>query len=143
VDGENFLARPVEEILLRHPDIALAAVYGVPDPNGGDQVMAALVLRAGCQFDPHEFTTFLQAQADLSPKWVPKFVRLATELPQTASAKILKSELRRQKFLPEQCRDPIYWRPSRTLEFRLLTREDLQGLLAEFTRTGRESLLLL
>ncbi len=143
VDGENFLARPVEEILLRHPDIALAAVYGVPDPNGGDQVMAALVLRAGCQFDPHEFTTFLQAQADLSPKWVPKFVRLATELPQTASAKILKSELRRQKFLPEHCRDPIYWRPSRTFEFRLFTREDLQGLLAEFTRTGRESLLLL
>ncbi|MCX8073336.1 MAG: AMP-binding protein [Candidatus Binatia bacterium] len=141
VDGENFLARPVEEILLRHPDVTLAAVYGVPDPDGGDQVMAALVLREGASFDPDRFAAFLQAQPDLSPKWVPKFVRIAAELPQTASTKVLKNELRRQKFLPERCRDPLYWRPGRELSYRRFSAADLDTLLAAFTRSGREALL--
>ena len=47
VDGENLAAAPIERILLRHPDVAEAAVYAVPDPSVGDQVMAALVLRGG------------------------------------------------------------------------------------------------
>ena len=42
VDGENFAAAPVERILERDPDTVLAAVYAVPDPLVGDQVMAAL-----------------------------------------------------------------------------------------------------
>ena len=44
VDGENLAAAPIERILLRHPAIAEAAVYAVPDPSVGDQVVAALVL---------------------------------------------------------------------------------------------------
>jgi fatty-acyl-CoA synthase len=41
VDSENFAAAPVERILERHPDVAAAAVYAVPDPRTGGQVMAA------------------------------------------------------------------------------------------------------
>ena len=41
VDGENFPAAPIEAIIGRHPDVTLASVYGVPDPDSGDQVMAA------------------------------------------------------------------------------------------------------
>ena len=47
VDGENFASAPIERILQRHPDVALAAVYAVPDPVVGDQVMAAVQLRPG------------------------------------------------------------------------------------------------
>ena len=47
VDGENFAAAPVTRVLERHPDVVLAAVYAVPDPVTGDQVMAALQLREG------------------------------------------------------------------------------------------------
>ena len=47
VDGENFASAPIERILQRHPDVVLAAVYAVPDPAVGDQVMAALQLRPG------------------------------------------------------------------------------------------------
>lgn len=141
VDGENFLARPVEEILLRYPPVALAAVYGVPDPDGGDQVMAALVLHTDAQFDPEDFAAFLRAQVDLSPKWVPKFIRLAHELPQTASTKVLKHELRRQKFLPERCNDPLYWRPGREFVYRPFTNEDFEALRKAFVRAGREQLL--
>src|SRR5262249_51530224 len=63
VDGENFVCRPIEEILQRHADVVLAAVYGVPDADGGDRVMAALVLRDGAAFDPHQFAAFLRTQA--------------------------------------------------------------------------------
>ena len=44
VDGENLAASPIERILVRHPSIAEAAVYAVPDPASGDQLVAALVL---------------------------------------------------------------------------------------------------
>ena len=42
VDSENFAAASVERILLRFPGVTAAAVYAVPDPVTGDQVMAAL-----------------------------------------------------------------------------------------------------
>lgn len=141
VDGENFLARPVEEILQRHPDVVLAAVYAVPDPDGGDRVMAALVLQEGAKFDPVGFAAFLQEQRDLSPKWVPTFVRIATELPQTASSKILKNQLRWEKFRPDRCGDPMYWRPDRTLSFRPFRSEDYTALAQRFRETGRERFL--
>ena len=44
VDGENFPAGPIEETLRHAPGVVLAAVYGVPDDQAGDQVMAGLVL---------------------------------------------------------------------------------------------------
>jgi fatty-acyl-CoA synthase len=141
VDGENFVARPIEEILHRHPDVALAAVYGVPDPDGGDRVMAALILREGARFDPAGLTRFLAAQPDLSPKWTPTFVRVARELPQTASSKILKTELRKQKFLPHACPDPVYWRKNAAADLVAFTADDFAAWRAEFVRVGREALL--
>ncbi|MGH7858213.1 MAG: AMP-binding protein, partial [Candidatus Binatia bacterium] len=44
VDGENFLAKPIEDALLRHPKVYLASVYGIPDASAGDRVMATIVL---------------------------------------------------------------------------------------------------
>ena len=141
VDGENFVGRPVEEILQRHPDVMLAAVYGVPDPDGGDRVMAALVLRDGAAFDPARFQEFLAAQADLSPKWMPTYVRTASELPQTATSKVLKNELRRQKFRPDLCADPIYWRPRAGEPYRRFTAGDFAHLQALFAAVSKEALL--
>ena len=51
VDGENFPAGPIEEALRKAPGVVLAAVYGVPDDQAGDQVMAGLVLADGVAFD--------------------------------------------------------------------------------------------
>ena len=45
VDGENLGSAPIERVLLRHPDVVEVAVYGIPAPDVGDQVMAALVSR--------------------------------------------------------------------------------------------------
>ena len=52
VDGENLATAPIERLLLRHPDVAQVAVYGVPNPDAGDDVMSSVVLREGAEFDP-------------------------------------------------------------------------------------------
>jgi fatty-acyl-CoA synthase len=93
VDGENLAAAPIERILVRLPQISQLAVYAVPDDRVGDQVMAALVLRAGRHLEPNEFEEFLASQPDLSPKAWPRYVRINDDLPVTATNKILKREL--------------------------------------------------
>jgi fatty-acyl-CoA synthase len=98
VDGENFAAAPVARILERHPDVVLAAVYAVPDPVVGDQVMAALQLRPDAAFDGEQFAAFLGAQSDLGTKWTPHFVRVAEHLPTTATAKVLVRALRAERW---------------------------------------------
>jgi fatty-acyl-CoA synthase len=93
VDGENLAAAPIERILQRLAPINQVAVYAVPDEEVGDQVMAAIVLNDGQSLTPEEFEKFLAAQPDLSPKAWPRFVRINSALPQTATTKILKREL--------------------------------------------------
>jgi fatty-acyl-CoA synthase len=93
VDGENLAAAPVERILLRHPGISRVAVYAVADARAGDQLVAALVLLPGSDLDPGSFEEFLAGQPDLGPKQWPRFVRIASALPQTATNKVLKREL--------------------------------------------------
>jgi len=115
VDGENFAAAPVARIIERHPDVVLAAVYAVPDPVVGDQVMAALQLRPGAVFDASEFAGFLAAQGDLGTKWAPRFVRVCPALPMTATSKVLVRTLRAQRW---NCDDAVWWRPGRAPEAR-------------------------
>ncbi|MGO9927964.1 MAG: fatty-acid--CoA ligase FadD1 [Mycobacterium sp.] len=93
VDGENLAAAPIERIVMRHSAINRVAVYAVPDERVGDQVMAAVVLNEGFTVDPDSFESFLDAQPDLSPKARPRYVRIATDLPSTATHKVLKRHL--------------------------------------------------
>ncbi|MCW2764695.1 MAG: acyl-CoA synthetase [Nocardioides sp.] len=96
VDGENLAAAPIERIFLRLPALNRVAVYAVPDENVGDQVMAAIVLQDGESLTPADLEAFLAAQPDLSPKAWPRYVRIAADLPSTATNKVLKRELAAQ-----------------------------------------------
>ncbi len=136
VDGENFAAAPVERILTRHAEIALAAVYGVPDEEVGDALMAALVLRPGAHFEPEAFAAFLAQQADLGTKQSPRYVRIAAELPQTQTNKILKRELRRERW---ECADPVWLRTKSG--YRALTSDDIAAIRQRFHTRGRENVL--
>jgi len=138
VDAENFAAAPVERILGRHPDIGGVAVYGVPDPRTGDQVMAAIELRDASTFDPDAFATFLREQADLGTKWAPRFVRVVASLPVTGTQKIDKQPLRAQQWYGD---DAIWWRAEPSEAFRPLTRDDVAALEAEFARHGRQGMV--
>ncbi|OBG99791.1 acyl-CoA synthetase [Mycobacterium sp. E2699] len=105
VDGENLGAAPIERVLLRYPDAVEVAVYAVPDPVVGDQVMAALVLAPGAEFDPEKFRAFLADQPDLGPKQWPSYVRISGELPRTVTFKVLKRQLSAQGV---DCGDPVW-----------------------------------
>jgi len=114
VDGENFAGAPIERIVMRHPDVLLAAVYGVPDPGVGDRVMAAVQVVPGAEFDPDRFAAFLREQRDLGPKWVPTYVRVVDAFPMTETNKVLKRELARERL---DTADPLWWRPGRDLTY--------------------------
>ncbi|MFD3663514.1 AMP-binding protein [Streptomyces sp. NPDC058659] len=134
VDSENLAAAMIENILARWDRVAGVAVYAVPDPVAGDQVMAALALREGAVFDPSEFAAFLAAQPDLGTKMPPRFVRVMRELPLTATNKIHRVGLRRASFL---CPDPVWWRPTPTAPYEPLTPEATAALQGEYARHDR------
>lgn len=136
VDGENFAAAPVERILVRHPDIDLAAVFAVPSSSVGDDVMAAVVRRPGAVFDPEGFAGFLIRQDDLGTKWAPRYVRWADSLPQTETNKILKRTLRRERW---ESGDETWVRDEDS--YRRLVPEDAEAIRAEFEARGRMSVL--
>jgi len=134
VDGENFAAAPVERILARHPDVVLAAVYAVPDEVVGDQVMAALQLKAGVSFDAAGFDAFLAEQSDLGTKWSPRYVRVVEALPVTETQKILKRLLRNERW---EVSDPVWWRPDKDEPLAVMTDADRSDLRARFEARGR------
>jgi fatty-acyl-CoA synthase len=136
VDGENFAAAPVERILQRHPDVTLAAVYAVPDSTVGDQVMAALALRPGAAFDPKDFRAFLDEQSDLGTKWAPRYVRIASKLPATSTNKILKRELRRERW---ECADSVWVRDD--AGYRRLDPSGVEDIRREFVARNRGPVL--
>jgi fatty-acyl-CoA synthase len=138
VDSENFASGPVERILERWEPIGVAAVYAVPDPRTGDQVMCTLQLNSGYTFDPDAFADFLDAQADMGTKWRPRFVRIIAQVPTTGSNKIAKTVLRRAAWVTD---DPMYWRPGTEQRFRPLHAEDVAELEKEFVEHGRAALL--
>jgi fatty-acyl-CoA synthase len=138
VDGENLGTAPVERALRRHPAIAEAAAYGVPDPVAGDQIMACIVPRDGASLTPAELGAFLARQADIGPKQHPRFVRLASQMPRTATFKVLTRVLAADRW---NTSDPVWWRPygrGRSPEYVVLDAEQATSLNAEIrTSPGR------
>ena len=136
VDSENFAAGPVEAVLSRHPDLAVAAVYPVPDTasGAGDQVMVALETVPGTTFDPDAFAGWLAAQPDLGPKWLPRYVRVSPSLPQTATGKVTKVGLRAEAWA---CDEPVWWRPLGRTDLRFV-RLDRRRPGSAGRRAGRE-----
>jgi fatty-acyl-CoA synthase len=126
VDGENFASAPIERILQRHPDVVLAAVYAVPDPVVGDQVMAAVQLRPGLDgLDPASLAEFLSAQGDLGTKWAPRFVRMSESLPITATNKVLKRALRAERW---NCAEPVLWQSEKRGPYTTLSAVEARAL---------------
>jgi fatty-acyl-CoA synthase len=138
VDGENFAAAPVEAILGRHPGVAAALVFAVPDPHTGDQVMAVLELRSETAFDAEAFGDFLATQGDLGTKWAPTYIRVVDALPATGTGKVDRKSLRAERW---QTRDPVWWRPARETPYRRLGSEDVEQIRSDFERSGRGHLL--
>jgi fatty-acyl-CoA synthase len=138
VDGENFGAAPVERLMARYGPVSQVAVYGVPAPDVGDDLMVTVKLHAGQRFDPADFVAFLHAQPDLGTKWMPRYVRVATALPETETNKVVKRALARQQWFVD---DPVWWREGRDSVFAPLDTAARAAIAERFAANGRTNLL--
>ena len=92
--GFNVFPREVEDALSAHPAVVQAAVFGVPHEKWGEQVTAAVVLRAGAEVAADDLSAHVR---DLKGAvQAPKQVLIVDELPQTAVGKINKRALSEQ-----------------------------------------------
>jgi acyl-CoA synthetase (AMP-forming)/AMP-acid ligase II len=90
--GENVYCSEVESAIYEHPDVAEAAVFGVPDDRLGEAVAAAVVLRDGSALTEAGLTEFL---TDRIAKFkIPSTVWFRDQLPRNANGKFVKRELR-------------------------------------------------
>ncbi|GAA4490049.1 long-chain-fatty-acid--CoA ligase [Rhodococcus olei] len=129
VDGENLGTAPIENVLARHPRIVEVAAYAVPDPQVGDRVAVAVVAADG--FDIDEFAEFVSQAPDLGPKQVPSFVRVTTDLPKTATYKVLGRSLSAQRW---NSADPTWFRAAGATSFVPVTSDLAAKLDAELDR---------
>ncbi len=144
-DGENFSALQVARLLQEHPDVVLAAAYGVPCAVSDELVMAALKLREGTRFDPQAFYEYCEQQVSggsMDRKWFPDFIRLVDEFDYTGTAKILVRNLKGVHFCRRRLPDaPLYWRTRGSTAYLPFTAEDYDGLRATFEKAERVELL--
>ena len=91
VGGFNAYPAEIENLLLRHPDIAAVAVIGVPDERLGEVGMAFVVRRPGATTNEAELIAW--SRGEMANYKVPRVVELVDELPMNATGKVVKTEL--------------------------------------------------
>ncbi len=89
--GFNIYPREIEEVLYEHPGIAEAAVIGMPHPELGEEVGAAVVLKPGATATPDELRTYVKSQ--VAAYKYPRRVWIVDALPKGPTGKILKREI--------------------------------------------------
>ncbi|MBW8487626.1 long-chain-fatty-acid--CoA ligase [Actinomadura parmotrematis] len=90
--GYNVYPRELEEVLMTHPGVSLAAVVGVPHDSHGEEIKAYVIRKPGATVTEDELVAWGKEQF-ASYKY-PRLVEFRDELPMTATGKILKRELR-------------------------------------------------
>jgi malonyl-CoA/methylmalonyl-CoA synthetase len=89
--GEKVSALEIEHVLGEHPAVADCAVVGLPDPEWGERVLAAVVLRPGCSLTLPELREW--ARPLLSPARLPRQLEAVDALPRNAMGKVSKPQL--------------------------------------------------
>lgn len=91
--GENVYSGEVEAVIYSHPAVREAAVFGIPDRNWGELVMACVVLKPGAVLSADELIAY--CRQSLANYKIPRRLEFSkTELPKSGSGKILKKVLR-------------------------------------------------
>ena len=90
--GFNVYPREVEEVLISHPDVSLAAVIGVPAEGVGEEIKAFVIPVAGSSITADALRDWAREQ--MAAYKYPRTVELVDQLPMTSTGKILKRELR-------------------------------------------------
>jgi long-chain acyl-CoA synthetase len=99
--GENVYSGEVEAVIYAHPAVREAAVFGIPDPQWGEIVMACVMLKPGSTLNVDDLIAF--CRKNLASYKMPRRVEfLDTELPKGGSGKILKRLLRERFWVHQE-----------------------------------------
>jgi long-chain acyl-CoA synthetase len=99
--GENVYSGEVEAVIYGHPAVREVAVFGVPDPQWGELVMACVVLKPGAILSSDDLIAF--CRRSLASYKLPRRVEFSeTDLPKSSSGKVLKKTLRERFWSHEQ-----------------------------------------
>jgi fatty-acyl-CoA synthase len=90
--GEKIFPAEIEEFLFTHPKIAQVAVFGVPDPRYGEEVMAWIQLRSGETASADEIRTYCQGR--IAHYKIPRYIEFVDEFPMTVTGKLQKFRMR-------------------------------------------------
>jgi long-chain acyl-CoA synthetase len=89
--GYNVYPREIEEVLMTHEAVSLAAVVGIPDESHGEEIKAFIILNEGATVTEDELRGWAKEQ--MANYKYPRVIEFAPTLPMTATGKILKREL--------------------------------------------------
>jgi long-chain acyl-CoA synthetase len=90
-NGFNVYPREIEEVLYTHPDVAEAAVFGVPDPQHGEEIAALVTLREGGAVTEDELRDWVKER--IAVYKYPRIIRFGP-LPKGPTGKILKRAIK-------------------------------------------------
>ena len=93
--GFKVWPRDVEEVLFEHPKIAEAAVFGIPDEQRGETVMAVVVLKEGEKVSPEEIIEYTKDKLAYYKR--PQFVEFREDLPKSMVGKVLRRVLQEEQ----------------------------------------------
>ncbi len=94
--GENIAPKEIEDLLLTHPLVADAYVYGIPDEKYGEAVAAAIRLKPNEEATAEDIRSFCEGR--LAKFKIPRHIRFVDSFPMTASGKVQKFKLREAHF---------------------------------------------
>ena len=89
--GYNVYPREIEEVLYEHPAVREAAVIGIPHPDLGEEVAAAVALKSGKQATEAEIRDYVKS--NVAAYKYPRQLWFVDELPKGPTGKILKREI--------------------------------------------------
>jgi len=90
--GFNVYPREVEEVLMTHEAVSLAAVVGVPHESHGEEIKAYVILNEGASLSGDDLVAWCKEQ--MAAYKYPRIIEVTDSLPMTATGKILKRELK-------------------------------------------------
>ena len=99
--GINVFPRDIEEVIVQHPAVAEAAVFGVPDETWGEVPVAAVIAMAGVDLDPAELIEWTNARVGAKYQRIADAVLLEA-FPRNIAGKTLKHELRARYLEPSK-----------------------------------------
>ena len=99
--GENVYSGEVEAVIYKHPTVREAAVFGIPDPQWGEFVMACVVPKPGMVLVANDLISHCKQY--LANYKIPRRIECSDiELPKSSSGKILKRLLRERFWAHEE-----------------------------------------